>query len=181
MNFYITFLFVMMFPGSNIFVQGFDNVILQVLLNNGNDMYCNGGNCCNDSEFDLISQQIYTMSGYQRHLRGNDIADEGTDIIEEGTAAEDDEARGLRTYAAYCANSCAGYAKGRCLALNCVGYRRSVMESVRELFWSSNCDNQKSEVNNVLNNIVNNQQVSNNCKSYIMAPRQLTCYSNVYC
>jgi hypothetical protein len=184
MNFFITFLFVfvMMFPGFNNSVHAFNNVILQVLLNNGNAMYCNGGDCCNTSEFDLISQKVYTMSGYQRHLRGNDIVDEGNAVIDVTNAfVVDDEARGLRTYAAYCANRCAGYAKGRCLALNCGGYRRSVMESVRELFWSTNCENQKSEVNNVLNNIVNNQQVSNNCKSYLMAPRQLTCYSNVAC
>lgn len=180
MNFFITFLFITMFPGFASLVHGFDNVILQVLLNNGEDMYCDGNDCCEDHEWDHISHTIYTMSGNQRLLRGNDI-DKDQEVDSITNAVVDGKARELRTYAAYCANSCAGYARGRCLALNCVGYRRSVMESMRALFWSTNCENQKSEVNNLLNNMCNNNEVGDNCKSYLMAPRQLSCYSNVEC
>jgi hypothetical protein len=128
-----------------------------------------------------ITHQIYTMAGNQRQLRGNDIVDDGNVLTDAVVTDEDNNARELKTYPAYCANSCAGYAKGWCLALNCVGYRRSVMESMRELFWSTNCENQKSEVNNLLNNMCNNNQVGQSCKSFVMAPRTMTCFSNVEC
>ena len=186
MNVFFTFLFVLMFPGLNNLVHGFDNVILQVLLNNGNDMDCDGNDCCDEYEWDFISHQIYTMSGNQRQLRGNNSWD-GGDIITDSVSMdnEDESQRQLANYPAYCAYRCAGYAPTRCLALNCKGYRRQhhrvMMESIRELFWSTNCENQKSEVNNLLNNICNNNQVSHNCKSYLMQPRTMTCYSNVDC
>ena len=179
MNSFITFLFVMMVSGLSNFVHGYSNVILQVLLNNGQNMDCGGQDCCNYQEWDVITRQIYTMAGNQRQLRGNDIADVGLNVTD--AIVVEDEARELVTYRAYCANSCAGYARGRCLALNCIGYRRSVMESMRELFWSTNCENQKSEVNNLLTNMVNSNQFGQTCKALLMAPRLLTCYSNVLC
>lgn len=164
-------------------VYGFDNVILQVLLNSDEnlctDKWGNSVECCEENEWDLISQRFYTMSINQRQLRGE------SDLNEENAADStsnvvDDEARKL-SYSRYCANSCRWYATGRCLALNCKGYRRSVMETMRELFWSTNCENQKSEVNNLLNNMANNNEVGENCKILLRSSRKLTCFSNVEC
>ena len=138
----------MMVTGLSNFAHGYSNVILQVLLNNGQNLDCGGKDCCNSQEWENISRQIYTMAGNQRQLRGNDIDDVGNNVGNNVIDTMDDQDRGLTTYRAYCANSCAGYARGRCLALNCKGYRRNVMETTQELFWSTNCENQKSEVNN---------------------------------
>jgi hypothetical protein len=193
MNAYISFLVIMLFSGFNHVVHGQTNVILQILLNNGNAMTCGGKACCSNSEWDYVSHQIYTMSIQQRQLlRGNDDNGPLITISNATDVGTSDNGRRLPTYPAQCANSCAGYAKGRCFALNCMGYRRRTTTtttttmakewmSSRELFWATPCENQKSEVHNLLNNICVNNQVGANCKKLLSAPRKMTCFSNVKC
>jgi hypothetical protein len=173
------------------------NDIIQILLNNGEeDHYCvdQWNDCCTSSEWDRISRSIYTMSMNQRHtraLRGNetnhdDAMMEGIDST--GAGNNIDVTREL-AYPRQCANNCRAYPAGRCMALNCYGYRqrRSMLESIaslvgqgdRDLFWATNCDNQKSEVNNLLNNL--QYQFGPRCRSLLNAPRILECYSDVDC
>jgi hypothetical protein len=197
MNFSIAFLF---------FVLSFHSVnaydILRILLNNGRDFYCmdRWNNCCSSTEWDTISKAVYAMAKNQRHtrrtLRGN-ITNHNDAMIVEGTSSNSiptgnntDVHRELPSYPGSCANNCRGYTTGRCMALNCVGYRqrRSMMESFtslvgrkhdRDLFWATGCDTQKQEANNLLTNI--QSQVGPRCKALLNAPRGLKCYSTANC
>ena len=173
MKFFITSFFLMMFSALNA-VNAFDNVILQVHMNT------DSGSCEGD-DWDYVSHRVYTMSIVQRQLRGqSDIEDENA--VGGITNAVDNKAREL-TYPRYCANRCSGYATGRCLALTCVGYRRNLAESARELFWSTNCDNQKSEVRNLFNNMANVDDLDEGCKASLRATGtdDMHCFSNVDC
>jgi hypothetical protein len=173
-------------------------VILQALLNNGNSHYCidRWNNCCTSTEWDLISSRVYTMSQNQRDLEGSNATiqnDDDTFVdINNSTQVRDstDIDRGLVTYPRYCANSCRGYATGRCMALNCKGYRHqqrrttidsksSSLRPKRNLFYSTSCENQKSEMNNLLTNIRN--EVGPRCQSLLNAPRKMTCFDADLC
>jgi hypothetical protein len=172
MKFSVTSIFLMMLSGFNA-VYAQENVILRILLNTR-------AGSCQGSDWDFVEHQIYTMSINQRQLRGDVGSDEGNaadSIISE----VDNKARELQTYPRECANSCRTYPAGRCMALNCRGYRRGLMESTRELFWSTPCENQKSEVRNLLTNIANNNQVGASCKASLLQAPQMDCYSNVDC
>jgi hypothetical protein len=164
-------------------------VILQVLLNSGNSFYCvdRWNNCCTSAEWDLISTKVYAMSKNQRNLE--DASD--VELFHNSTlhGNSTDVNRDLNTnYPGYCANNCAGYVSGRCMALNCKGYRNrrtaadsksSSLRPKRDLFYATSCDNQKSEMNNLLTNIQN--QLGPRCKALLNAPRKMTCYGTELC
>lgn len=173
-------------------------VILQALLNNGNSFYCvdRWNDCCTSTEWNLISSRVYTMSQNQRDLEdGNSTASNEDDALVEVNsnitqiADDTDTDRDLATsYPRYCANNCKGYATGRCMALNCKGYRQrrttaesksSSLRPKRDLFYSTSCENQKSEMNNLLTNIRN--EVGPRCKALLAAPRKMTCFDAATC
>jgi hypothetical protein len=157
--------------------------VLKVNLNWGKSHYCvdRWDNCCTSWEWNFIQTQFYVMSGKQRRgLRGNETSTPPMNIT-------DTAERQLQTWPRECANPCAGVLPGRCLAAKCKGYRRTLVDSImsiaqlndRNLYWATNCENQKSEVNNLLNNI--KWQVGPRCRSLIDAPREMTCKYNVWC
>lgn len=159
-------------------------VILQVLLNNGNDSFhCvdRWNNCCTSSEWNFISQKVYTMSQNQRDLSvsNSTVKSDDVSLVDDYNTTHTD--RDLKTYPRYCANSCKGIAAGRCMALNCKKYRqrRTSLRPKRDLFYSTSCDNQKSEMNNLLTNIQN--QLSPQCRSLLNAPRKMTCFNADQC
>lgn len=164
-------------------------VILQVLLNSGNSFYCvdRWNNCCTSTEWNLISTKVYAMSKNQRDLEDSSVAEvELHNSTEIGNSTNVD--RDLQSYPGYCANNCAGYATGRCMALNCKGYcksrataesKASSLRPKRDLFYSTGCDNQKSEMNNLLTNI--QSQLGPRCKALLNAPHKMTCYGTELC
>jgi hypothetical protein len=161
-------------------------VILQLLLNNGNSFYCidRWNNCCTTTEWNLLSTKVYAMSKNQRDLEDSSAVEVLGSITEMGNSTDVD--RDLQSYPGYCANNCAGYASGRCMALNCKGYRREMEEAKsssirpkRDLFYATSCDNQKSEMNNLLTNIQN--EIGPRCKALLNAPRKMTCYGTELC
>jgi hypothetical protein len=172
-------------------------VILQALLNNGNSFYCvdRWNNCCTSAEWTLISDRVYTMSQNQRDLEDNNstVENEEGEFVEVNNSTRIGDATDIDrdlaiTYPRYCANNCAGYSTGRCMALNCKGYRErrtsdeskvSSLRPKRDLFYATSCENQKSEMNNLLTNIQN--EVGSRCKALLNAPRKLTCFSTDSC
>jgi hypothetical protein len=163
-------------------------VILQVLLNNGNSFYCvdRSNNCCTSTEWNLISTKVYAMSQNQRDLEDHSTVEVLGNSTQIGNNTDMD--RDLQSYPGYCKNNCNGYATGRCMALNCRGYRKSrEMEEAkssslrpkRNLFYSTSCENQKSEMNNLLTNI--QSQIGPRCKALLNAPRKMSCYSTTLC
>jgi len=162
------------------------NFIVQILFNNGDPYQCSS------SEWSQLEYQIYVMSQKQRmrSLRGG----EGEDItmeavtVEEGheVAAVDDEDSAPQrelAYPNYCANNCAGQAPRRCMAVNCVGYRKRslVEEMTRSLFWATDCNNQISELNNLINNMRNTAGFSQGCRQFLEQQRTYNCFTNAYC
>ena len=128
------------------------------------------------------------MSQNQRDLEENSLIVEALDNtthVGNGTDVE----RDLEVYTKECKNSCKGIAAGRCMALNCKGYRKlgaseadpkpSSLRPKRDLFYSTGCDNQKSEMNNLLTNIQSN--LGARCRSLLNAPRKMTCFSTTSC
>ena len=117
--------------------------------------------------------------------------------------------RELKSYPNYCKSKCAGIAAGRCLAAKCQRYRhrrtavdhhnhndlplpptllRSSSSSSsppmipeRELYYSTSCSNQKSEMTNLLNNMVLQKKLGPRCGSLLSAPRTMTCSAAVPC
>jgi hypothetical protein len=163
-------------------------VILQVLLNSGDSFYCvdQWNNCCTSTEWDLISTNVYAMSKNQRDLEDSSTVDLISNSTEIGNSTAVD--RELQSYPGFCANNCKGYAVGRCMALNCKGYRKnrdmaesktSSLRPKRDLFYSTNCDNQKSEMNNLLTNV--QSQLGPRCKALLNAPRTMSCYGSELC
>ena len=182
--------FICMLPFLVTKVTGNNYVILQVLLNNGNSHYCidRWNNCCTSTEWSFIQSKVYAMSQNQRDLEEEPVVVEALDNTTHVANSTDTE-RDLASYPGYCANSCRGIAEGRCMALNCRGYRKlgasedesksSSLRPKRDLFYSTGCDNQKSEMNNLLTNIQSN--LGARCRSLLNAPRKMTCFSTTSC
>jgi hypothetical protein len=170
---------------------------LQVLLNNGNSHYCidRWNNCCTSTEWNLISSRAYAMAQNQRYLESNSDNlndDSNIDVLRNSTQNDNnniDTDRDLKTYRGFCSSKCAGYATGRCLALKCRGYRQrrtegdgsksSLRPIQRAVFYATGCDNQKSEMNNLFNNM--QHELGPRCKSLLNAPRNMTCYNTDDC
>jgi hypothetical protein len=106
-----------------------------------------------------IHLKVYAMSKNQRDLGNNSAAEVLGSITQMGNSTDVD--RDLQSYPGYCKNNCNGYVSGRCMALNCKGYRKSIeaaeskstsLRPKRDLLYATICDNQKSEMNNLLTN-----------------------------
>lgn len=175
---------------------GYD--VLQVLFNNGESYFCvdQWDNCCNSTEWNLIASRAYTMAQNQRDLDGTmgiPSDDSVVDVLQNSTTRDGnsiDVDRELVTYPRYCANRCKGYAPGRCLAMKCRGYRQrrtntvgstplSLRHAQRDLFYSTGCSNQISEMKNLLRNI--RRQLGRRCRSLLNAPRKMTCFNTDDC
>ena len=114
--------------------------------------------------------------------------------------------RELKSYPNYCKSKCAGIAAGRCLAAKCKRYRHRrtavdnhnndhppptflrsssssspPMTPERELYYSTSCSNQKSEMTNLLNNMVLQKKLGPRCGSLLSAPRTMTCSAAELC
>ena len=167
------------------------NAVLQVLLNNGRPMAT--GERCNSTEWKLINTTIMTLSQNQRRSL---LQDNGSNRMKYNSVEKDwinqEDNRNLAYYPPSCKNKCKGYASKCCLAVNCKGYRRErnnvrgllygpedLHDPGRNLYYSTSCDNQKSEMNNWLNNLA--YQVSLNCSIVLRAPRNMTCFEDMNC
>jgi hypothetical protein len=183
MKLYLTYIFFIALKVG--LIQGLD--VLRTLLNNGNTFLCNGSNCCTNTEWNLIKTSVLSMTQVQRRgLRGNETA--LNEMVPFDKESVDD--RELQTHARDCARQCAGYVTGYCVAAKCIGYRRRMMDDTttstimdkqddRHLYWATPCENQKSEMNNLLNNL--GFQVSAKCKRLLDRPRLMTCIYNAVC
>jgi hypothetical protein len=100
------------------------------------------------------------------------------DFLVNGTVS-----RELQTYPRYCQNNCAGYKAGCCRATNCIGYRRELKNEKFEHrdrdLQVADCSTVLTAIQNKLNNLVWNNQVSSSCKNYINAPIIKTCTDDV--
>lgn len=175
------------------------NIVLRVLLNRGEPMAT--GEICNATEWNLINATITTLSQNQRRdlLRGNENKFANRKRMEDDPMNSGSH-RDLATYPAYCKNTCQLFPPKRCLAVACKGYRRERItvrglmgdavnsnhpntggwsDRERDLFYSTSCSNQKSEMKNWLNNLA--YQVSFNCSKLLRAPRNMTCFDDSLC
>lgn len=148
------------------------NFIVQILFNNGNPYQCSS------SEWSQLEYLIYVMSQNQRNLRGAD--EKGAEAFTEYAEEEGEEGKQRELWPNYCANRCSGFTPRRCMALNCVGYRRRGLEMTRNLFWSTDCNNQISELNNLITNFRNNG-LSAGCRQFLEQQRQYNCFTNSNC
>jgi hypothetical protein len=166
MNFSIAFLFFATVTGLVNSVHGVD--VLQVLFNNGQDLYC-GTSCCTFSEWRFIQDTIYYGLYSRRELRVNtNIGEENA--LESITNAVNSETRELGTYATQCASVCAGYATGRCMGMKCLGYRRKMLVNVNDT-----CENQKTEYKRLLSSLFPSTKLRSSCKALLQAPLLMTC------
>ena len=148
-----------------------------VLFNNGHPQV---GSC---DENDLTkTQAILTASGLnstygKRQLRAADV-DDMTDAM---LLPTDESHRSL--WPRKCKSVCAGCAAGTCQESDCKGYRRRHLgtQGDRNLLSGAafTCGQQVSYINNELTKLANSNQLSTKCKSFIMAPRNITCYDDV--
>ena len=157
--------------------------ILRVVFNNGNP------SSCTTTEWNTIDTAIYNMAKVQRKLSlrgGKSINMTDTSVGDEEDGVTKDESEEINTsrelYPNSCANSCAGFAPKTCKALNCIGYRRALMDiKKRELFWASGCNNQITEMNNLITNMRNGPGFTTNCKNYLALSRKYECFTTQYC
>lgn len=168
-------------------VHGYE--VLMVLYNNGQDLYC-GSNCCSASEWNFIYQQIFST---RRQLRGeNDIDEENgiheeNDIDEENGIHEENEAdnitntlnndaRELYTYPRQCAARCSAFPTGRCMAIQCLGYRN------RMLFpFSESCPTQMNAFQTAVTRLSKSTKLRSSCRALLKAPLLGICESNAIC
>lgn len=151
-----------------------------VLLNNGED----SAYSCSTAELDQASAILYASSlnsTYgRRHLRTTmEDLDDMTDSI-----LTDPQHRTLAN-GAKCKNLCAGVATGRCLAVDCKGYRRRSLigeeQDDRNLLSGASftCTQQVDYINAELNKLASGNQVSSSCKTFLSRPRSITCFDDV--
>jgi hypothetical protein len=153
------------------------NLGIRLLLNKGVDLPT--GETCTDAEWASI-----------------------TNVIDAATASTRRNLRRLPSYPAWCDEKCKGFTKGRCQGRHpdCDGYRRledskvsSIantaetvpllqekskgisLPNIRDLFKSTTCEGQISELNTALNNL--GPSLSSQCRSVLNAPREFTCLS----
>lgn len=173
-------------------IQGWD--VLRTLLNNGYPFWCSGSYCCTAREWNFITSSAYQMTQKQRRgLRGNE-----TTTNETMPFVESKESRELGLYPRECQSRCAGYQPGHCIAMKCLAFRRNLVDTTntttptlidqqpqqdrgedRTLYYATPCRNQRSEMNNLLNNL--RYQVSPNCRQLLNQPRSYTCIYNTHC
>ena len=173
-------------------------IVLQVLLNNGRPLAT--GEDCSDAEWALINATITTLSQNQRRGLRDTESNQINDMSMEDDRINTGKNRSLAYYPPSCKSKCQGYASKCCLVVNCKGYRRKrsyvrgLLDSTygsnntdtdkwndpeRALFYSTSCNNQKTEMKNWLNNLAN--QVSFNCSKVLRAPRNMTCFNSTQC
>jgi hypothetical protein len=180
MNFHITFLFVVTISGFINAVHG-QNIVLQVVFNEGRDLYC-GANCCRVSEWRYIYDKIYYNQYADRQLRGkNDIDEEGAvdgiaNTVDGITNNEIGEARELQTYPRQCEAACAGYAPGRCMGIKCLRYRRNLVVNLNDT-----CENQKAGYQSIVNSLSTSFRLSTNCKALMKTKLLMTCIPTSPC
>ena len=152
-------------------------------------------------EFNFQSSKRHGTQNQQDLERTVTISNDDATVItlhnstQEGGGGNVDVDRHLRTYRSFCTKICAGYARGRCLALKCKGYRQSrrtndvSKPSLRPtttstatwivLFIHRLWQSKKSEMNHLLTNI--QHEVGPRCQSLLKAPRNMTCYNTDDC
>jgi hypothetical protein len=169
-------LFVLASPVSGVYY------IIRIVFNNGSP------SSCTSTEWKTIDNAIFVLSQLQRKLRGNinvtDTPTSGVDINSTPEELQEAVISGRELgYPTSCANSCAGFATGTCKALNCKGYRRRTMRNSkdRELFWATDCNNQISELNNLMTNLRNTAGLSARCKDYLALSRTYQCFTTEKC
>jgi hypothetical protein len=128
-----------------------------------------------------------TQQKRQRGLRHGNNETSNDEMVQPFEGSMDD--RELQTHPRDCGRQCAGYVTGYCVSARCIGYRRSMMNNAttsttiaqddRNLYWATPCENQKSEMNNLLNNL--GYRVSARCKRLLDRPRTMTCIYNAVC
>lgn len=163
-----------------------------VLYNNGIDDPDAG--YCSDEEQDMThailveSSQNYTY-GFERYLGSNDEEEiDEYDMTQSMRLAELQQGdRNLAFYPAKCKNLCAGAADNHCQAVDCKGYRRRRRQlskgqnDDRSLLSGSafTCTQQVTYINTELDRLVDDNLVSESCKTLLMNPRRISCFDDV--
>lgn len=132
---------------------------------------------CSTNDWDVIDYAFYefSLNQYDRNLRGANTTLAAKDQV-------DEESREL--WPAYCANRCEGFLPRTCRAVNCVGFRRSLVEMLsRGLYGSPLCDGQISEMEGVIIGVKGDtfNGLSSACRSYLNIPRQYECFRDTVC
>jgi hypothetical protein len=161
--------------------------IIRIVFNNGSP------SSCTSTEWSKIDNAIFVLSQLQRKLglkgnsslnvtdtqfNDNEALDESKEKLQEAVTSGRELA-----YPNSCANSCAGFATRTCKALNCKGYRRREMRErkKRGLFWATDCNNQISELNNLMTNLRNTAGFTTKCKDYLALSRKYECFTDDLC
>jgi phage FluMu protein Com len=74
-----------------------------------------------------------------------------------------------------CRDKCRGYTSGTCLVLGCLGYRRALAEVKAPEEW---CVKAAKAIDEKLNELLVQHQVSEQCQALILAPRRMECYND---
>lgn len=134
---------------------------------------------CSSNDWDIIDAAILEWTNYDyRKLRGSDAA-----IVSNDRIPVDENNRALWPW--YCANRCDGFAPRTCKAVNCVGYRRGLVETMKhglyQAFLYFDCSSQSADLEQVISGIIWYNRVSPACVSYLNIPRQYSCYTDAQC
>jgi hypothetical protein len=152
---------------------------IRLLLNKGTDLPT--GETCSDAEWTSINNVVdATYTSTRRNLRK------------------------LQGYPSWCAEKCKGFVRGRCLGRHpdCDGYRRLeesnftapastrdtapvepekskrvTLPKFRDLFKSTTCQGQISELNTALNNL--GPSLSSQCQTVLNSQREYTCLDTI--
>jgi hypothetical protein len=143
---------------------------IRILLNKGQTLPT--GETCNGTEWSSILSTIDTTINSRRL-----------------------SLRKLPVYPAWCEQKCVGFADGTCIGRHpsCNGYRQlheqedssmatipkpySFYRSLRDLFVSTTCQGQITELNNALNNL--KPSLSTQCQTVLDSQREFTCLTTI--
>jgi hypothetical protein len=144
--------------------------VIRFLFNNGVALPNNEKCTAADNVF---LYQIFNITAPVRNLRGGG----GKSIVEAGN-----QHRVL--FPPKCRKDCERWEDGRCLATDCKGYRRRVMEQGngqhRELqAANTTCAEDINDFNSQLDALVSNNIVSSDCQAVLNAPRMPLCYDDI--
>ena len=153
---------ILLLPSSNALIE------IRYLFNNGVD---DPSMTCNEQDM-YIMDEIFSLR-VNRNLRGKEVAIEhrAIDFITDMTGSKQHPERQL-AYPLYCKDSCRGFAPRTCRAVNCVGYRRKMVEEMQ-------CANTTALINADLAYYSSTNQLSSSCQSLVNAPRTIECYDDV--
>lgn len=150
-----------------------------VLLNNGTA----SADSCSATELDLVSAVLTASSLNSTYARRN-LRTTLEDLDDMTASVMDHLQHRALAFPTKCKNLCAGVATGRCLAVDCKGYRRRNLVGEQDERYllsgaSFTCTQQVDYINTELNKLASGTQVSSSCKTLLSKPRGVTCFDDV--